>query len=108
MRHSARNEYRHYQRVLVPEGAPLECRGLGIALTGQVAVVGLGGMYIRTRESHPVGTAFGVRIRLDGDVVETVCVVRSREPGGLGVEFVRLRGKYEESLKRILGRLKGA
>ncbi len=106
MRISGRNNYRFYQRVLVPDHYPVQCEGVGIALDGKVSVLSLGGMYIRTRESHPEGSAFGIRMRASDDVVETVCVVRRREPGGLGVEFVKLRGQHEESLKRILARLK--
>ncbi|MGH9793977.1 MAG: PilZ domain-containing protein [Candidatus Acidiferrales bacterium] len=106
MRTSGRNNYRFYQRVLVPDHYPVQCEGVGIALDGKVSVLSLGGMYIRTRESHPEGSAFGIRMSASDDVVETVCVVRRREPGGLGVEFVKLRGQHEESLKRILARLK--
>lgn len=106
MRTAARTEYRNYRRVLVPEHYPVHCEGVGITLNGQVAVLSMGGMYIRTRESHPEGSSFGMRIRANSDVVETVCVVRRREPGGLGVEFMTLRGQNEESLKRILARLK--
>lgn len=108
MRSAARQDYRYYERVLVPEHYPVQCEGMGIALEGKVSVLSLGGMYIRTRESHPEGSAFGVRMRATGEVVETVCVVRRREPGGLGVEFMRLRGEQEKSLRRILARLKPA
>lgn len=106
MRLTSRENYRNYRRVLVPEHYPVQCEGVGIALEGKVAVLSLGGMYIRTRESHPEGSSFGVRMRANGEVVETVCVVRRREPGGLGVEFVKLRGQHEDSLKRIIARLK--
>ncbi len=106
MRSTARQHYRYYERVLVPEHYPVQCEGVGITLDGKVSVLSLGGMYIRTRESHPEGSAFGVRMRANGDVVETVCVVRRREPGGLGVEFIRLRGRHEDGLRRIIARLK--
>jgi len=106
MRMTGRDNYRYYPRVLVPDHFPVQCEGMGIALAGQVSVLSLGGMYIRTRESHPEGSSFGVRMRASDDVVETVCVVRRREPGGLGVEFVHLRGQHEDNLKRIIARLK--
>ncbi len=106
MRSATKTNYRNYQRVLVSADTDLSCEGLGISLDGRVVVIGLGGMYIRTRDSHPVGTAFGIRLRSDGDVVEAICVVRQREPGGLGVEFVELRGRNEASLKKVLARLK--
>jgi len=99
-------DYRRYERVVIPEDKLLACEGLERALDGLVSIVGLGGMFIRTRESYPVGTVVGVRIRGDGEVVETECVVRDVEPGGLGVEFVRLRGQHEETLKKIVDRFK--
>ena len=98
--------YRHYERVRVPEDKLIPCEGVGRPLRGHVSVVGLGGLYIRTRESYPVGTVFDVRLGEGEAVAEASCVVRSVDPGGLGVEFVKLRGKHEETLKKIIARLK--
>ena len=97
---------RHYERIRVPEDKLIPCEGVGRPLRGHVSVVGLGGMFIRTRESYPVGTVFDVRLGDGEEAIEASCVVRSVDPGGLGVEFVKLRGKHEQALKKIIDRLK--
>ena len=85
----------------------LRCEGVDTELSGDVVMLGLGGLLIRTPVVFPKGTVFGVRIRDGEHEVEAVCAVRSVDPSGLGVEFVELRGKNEENLKRILQRFGG-
>ena len=98
-------EFRRYPRVQIPQEKSIQCEGVDTELHGEVAVLGLGGLLIRTPIVYPRGTVFGVRIR-DGECeVEAICAVRSVDPGGLGVEFVQLRGENEENLKSILQRL---
>lgn len=103
----AQRNYRRYQRFVVPEDRLASCEAVGRALDGKVAIVGLGGIFIRTRETWPPGTLLKVSILCDGDLVEAKCVVRRQEPDGLGAEFVKLRGKHEERLKKFMASLKG-
>ncbi|MBI1750411.1 MAG: PilZ domain-containing protein [Acidobacteria bacterium] len=103
-----KTDNRLYDRLYLSETQYLNCEGLGFAFEGQITVIGLGGLYIRTEKSYPMGTVLPVRIRAGGEVVEADCIVRDVEPHGFGTEFVKLRGANEDALKRILVRLRPA
>jgi hypothetical protein len=101
-------ELRRHERVLIPETRLFHCQGIGSHLDGLVSVIGLSGMFIRTKESHPAGTTLAVRLHaLDADI-EVQCIVRDVEPGGLGVEFNRLSADNEQKLKSVLAYLRPA
>lgn len=93
---------RHYERVRLPEDRMLSCELVGREEVGLISVLGLGGMFIRTHETFPIGTTLEVRLSGDGQIIETQCVVRDVAPGGMGVEFTRLRGTHEDNLKKVL------
>jgi hypothetical protein len=99
------HESRHYRRIRVPEKHSVACEGIDRPLAGEVTVMGLGGLFIRSRDTYPVGTVFSVRFKDDGEIVEATCAVRDQEAQGIGVEFVQLRGQNEENLKKIVQRL---
>ena len=99
---------RLYERMYLTEGQHVACEGLGFAFEGRITVLGLGGTYIQTDKSYPMGTVLPLRFAAGGDVVEADAIVRDVEPDGIGVEFVKMRGANEEALKRIMDRLRGA
>ena len=99
-------ENRLYDRVTLEEGKYIPCEGLGFTFEGQVTVIGLGGLLIRTTKSYPVGTVLPLRLRSGDDVFEADCIVRDLEEGGIGVEFVKLRGANEEALRRMIQNLR--
>ncbi len=99
---------RLYDRLYLTEGQYLPCEGLGFAFAGTITVVGLGGTYIQTDKSYPMGTVLSLRFGTGGDVVEADVIVRDVEPDGIGVEFVKLRGANEDALKRLMDRLRAA
>jgi len=92
-------DLRRFLRARVPEEKLIPCQGIGIPLTGQVSVFGPGGMYIRTKESYPVGTE--LELKLDGydGPIRVRCRVCEIEPGGLGVEFVALSEAWAKSIQ---------
>ena len=96
-------EERRYPRKLLPGSQWLECEGVGAELHGQISVVGLGGAFIRTSNLYPVGRPLGLRIRKDGEWIEAVCVVRSKETEGMGVEFMPPRTQLLSHLSEVLG-----
>jgi hypothetical protein len=49
-----------------------------------------------------------LRFSAGAEVVEADCIVRDVEPEGIGLEFVKLRGPNEDSLKRILNAFRAA
>lgn len=99
---------RTYGRLYLSEGQHLTCEGLGFAFEGKITVLGLGGSYIQTDKSYPMGTVLALRIHAVDEVVEADAIVRDVEPDGIGVEFVKLRGANEDALKRIMDRLRTA
>ena len=99
---------RLYDRLYLTENHYLPCHGLGFAFEGRISVVGLGGTYIQSDKSYPMGTVLAIRIGTGSDVVEADVIVRDVEPDGMGVEFVKLRGANEDALKRIMDRLRTA
>ena len=99
---------RTYDRLYLSEGRHLDCEGLGFAFEGKITVLGLGGTYIQTDKSYPMGTVLPLRIRALDEVVEADVIVRDVEPDGIGVEFVKLRGVNEDALKRLMDRLRTA
>jgi hypothetical protein len=99
---------RLYDRIYLPDEKSIPCEGLGFAFEGQISVVGLGGMYVRTGKSYPIGTVLPLRFSAGAEVVEADCIVRDVEPEGIGLEFVKLRGPNEDSLKRILNAFRAA
>ena len=101
-----KEDRRHHERIVVPEDKLLACEGVSRPLNGKVSVLGIGGMFIRTKDSYAPGTELELRVRADGETLETPCVVRDAAPGGLGVEFTWVRGPLEQKLKKLMVRLK--
>jgi hypothetical protein len=69
-----------------------------------VSVLGLGGMFICTQTQFPTSTTLGVRVRADGETLETACVVRDVLPNGLGVKFTRRDVQHEQTVKKLMSR----
>ncbi len=99
---------RLYDRIYLQDEKFIPCEGLGFAFDGQISVLGLGGMYVRTGKSYPIGTVLPLRIAVGKEAIEADCIVRDVETDGIGVEFVKLRGSNEDTLKRIIDAVRPA
>lgn len=99
-------EDRRYPRKILDQPEWLECEGVGCELRGHISVVGLGGVFIRTRNLFPVGRALGLRIRKGKEWLEAVCVVRSNESAGMGIEFMPPRARLTPHLQEVIGEAK--
>jgi len=93
---------RHYERFRLPEQNEIPCEGVGISLQGYVSVIGLGGLFVRTTESYEFGKRLTLRLHCEEGPVEAKAVVRYAAPGGIGFEFVELRGHHERNLRNAL------
>jgi hypothetical protein len=100
---SSETDERRYRRKILDQPEWLECEGVGCELRGHVSVVGLGGVFIRTFQLLPVGSALGLRIRKGKEWLEAVCVVRSNETSGMGIEFMPPRAKLAPHLDELIG-----
>ncbi|MBI1737965.1 MAG: PilZ domain-containing protein [Acidobacteria bacterium] len=103
-----KTDNRLYDRLYLTESQYLNCEGVGFAFGGRITVIGLGGLYVLTDKSYPMGTVLPLRVRVGAEVVEADGIVRDVEPDGFGVEWVKLRGANEDTLMRILDRLRAA
>ena len=101
----ARPEQRRFERIQLPDGK-LVCHGVDTSLDGDVTVLGMGGMYIRTPKIQALGATFNIRMRNIADIVEAQCAVRGQGLDGMGVEFVSLQEKHQQNLQRIIERFK--
>lgn len=102
---TVKKDLRRHQRILVPEGSPIRCQGAGPKVEGVVTVIGLGGMFVRTQNSHPCGTELDVRIRTEFSAFDVKCAVRHVAPNGLGIEFLSLTSENDKRLRELLFRL---
>ena len=100
----SRRYKRYYERFRLPEQNEIPCEGVNVSLQGYVSVIGLGGLFVRTNEGYEFGKRMTLRIHCEDGTVEAKAVVRYAAPGGLGFEFVELRGEYEENLRKALQR----
>jgi len=101
-----KTDNRLYDRLYLTESKYLKCEGVGFGFEARISVVGLGGIFMLTDKSYPMGTVLPLRILGGTEVVEADGIVRDVEPEGFGVEWVKLRGNNEDALKRILDRLR--
>jgi c-di-GMP-binding flagellar brake protein YcgR len=101
-----KKELRRHQRILVPDGHPIRCQGAEPKVEGIVTVIGLGGMFIRTRNSQPYGAVLNLRIQNKFSLFDAQCTVRNVAENGLGVEFTSLSPTDEQKLKGLLQQLR--
>lgn len=101
-----RKELRRHQRILVPEGHRIRCQGVDPKVEGIVTVIGLGGMFIRTRNSQPYGAVLNLRLQDELSAFDAQCAVRNVAENGLGVEFTSLSPADEQKLKNLLRQLR--
>jgi PilZ domain len=107
-----RPDLRRHHRVLIHNARTIRVAAVPAshtppsALQGVVTILGLGGMFIRTRSLHPLGTVLHLRLVDAIATFDSECTVRTVAPNGLGVEFTRITPENEMKLKALLSALK--
>lgn len=100
------NDLRCCPRVPSPQGTILAWQTSGVRHVSHVANLGLGGLYIRTREPAPPGTF--IQLLLDaptGEVRARAVVQRSNPKDGMGVKIVAMQQEHRARFARWLRRL---
>lgn len=92
--------------MLVPDGHSIRAEGTRPHLEGAVSVVGLNGMFIRTRDSQPYGTVLPLKLTTALLWFEAECTVRNVAENGLGVEITAITPENEQKLKALLLQLR--
>jgi hypothetical protein len=86
------NDIRRYPRISSPKGTILAWQNASMRHVSRVDNLGLGGLYIRTKEPPPPGTF--IQLLLDapsGEVRARAVVQRSNPEEGMGVKFVAMQ-----------------
>jgi hypothetical protein len=101
-------DLRQHQRILIPSGhtMPIHSNGSGARLGGTVTVIGLGGMFIRTRDWQPYGAVLRLIVEDPVAQFDAECTVRHVAKNGLGVEITKITPENEQRLRALLLRLK--
>jgi len=95
-------ERRVHGRILLPEGGMIPCRGISPKFEGVISVIGVGGMFIRTRESFTHGTSLSVSIEDTSLKITADCRVCDVQANGVGVEFTDLDAETQRKLQELL------
>jgi hypothetical protein len=103
-----RTDLRRHQRILVPDAVKIrvQAKEAGAQISGLATVIGLGGMFVRTKDVPEPGCIMNLRLLGPSVSFESECTVRHVAETGIGVEFTRIEPQDEEKLKALLLRLK--
>lgn len=97
---------RRYPRVNLPRGMVVAWQSAGARVASRVRTLGLGGIFISTKEPPPVGSVVRLIFEVPGGDVRARAVVRDSRPGrGMGVEFILMGYEDRARLARLLKRL---
>jgi len=101
-------ELRRHERTLVPPGVELRATANGDQpkMEGMATVIGLGGMFLRTRAAPKPGSVMRLTLKCPLVSFQSECAVRHVTPTGLGIEFINLTPEAEASLRKLLVQLK--
>jgi len=101
-------DFRRHQRILVPGAVEIRVasRGNGPAVDGIVTVMGLGGMFCRTKDTRSLGTTLSLRLTCPSILLELGCTVRHVNQNGMGIEFTSVTPENELKLKELLLQLR--
>lgn len=101
-------DLRRHQRILVPTGHTIraECNGSGPKIAGTVSVIGLGGLFLRTRDFQPAGTVLHLKLIDSLVTLESDCTVRRVTDAGMGLEITSISTSDEQKLRFLLAQFK--
>lgn len=99
-----RVDLRRHQRILVPEGVGIRVAGRagGPALEGIATVIGLGGMFCRSKDKQPPGTVITLHFTCPAVTFELECTVRHVNEQGMGIEFTDFTPENRQRLEALL------
>jgi PilZ domain len=97
---------RRYPRVKPPANLVVACQNATRKWVSRVDLLGLGGLFIRTTETLPVGSIIQILINLPGDGVRARAEVRDVRPNeGVGVGIVSMAQEDRQRLSSFVSRL---
>ena len=101
-------DLRRQERVLVPQDCHIRAttNGEGPRLEGSISVIGLGGMFVRTKAPLPPGSVLHVVLTCPTFSLESDCTVIHVKSTGMGVELTGITPENEQKMKALLLDLK--
>ncbi|HYA96706.1 MAG TPA: PilZ domain-containing protein [Methylomirabilota bacterium] len=94
---------RRYQRVRLGKRISVAWQDASRSELGHVKALGLGGLFISTRNPPPVGTILKLVFDVPHGEVRARGIVRNIEPGlGMGIEFTGMGYEDRGRLSRLL------
>lgn len=101
-------DMRRHQRILVPGAVEIRVASKGDEprVDGVATVIGLGGMFVRTKTPQPPGSILQLTLVCPLVSIESECTVRHITEGGMGIEFTGMTPENEEKLKSLLLQLR--
>lgn len=102
------NDMRRHQRILVPGSVEIRVfgNGDGPRVEGVATVIGLGGMFVRTKAPRPPGSVLKLNLVCPSVSFESECTVRHVTEAGMGIEFTGMAAEEEEKLKNLLNQFR--
>ena len=99
-----RKERRKHTRVYAPKELLVAWRAGAQQGVSRLGTVGLGGLFLKTKEPLPEGCAVDLMVRVSsGNDVRAKAIVRNVKPGkGMGVEFMKMSGEDRSRLNKFL------
>ena len=95
---------RRHERISVP--AAVEIHATGPGLTGIATVIGMGGMFLRAKETQPAGTVFSLKLTSGNLSIEVGCAVRYLTDHGMGIEFTEITSENDRKLRKLLDQIR--
>jgi PilZ domain len=95
---------RRYLRVIPRSPLPARVEGTRAA-SARVRTIALGGALVETPGRLAIGDSIRLEIQLGFGLVRSTAVVRNTSAAGFGVEFVHMKHKDRERLRRHISRL---
>ena len=110
MTHKSQETYaakRRYPRIRLPKGMLVAWQYGASRGVSRVATMGLGGLFIATREPAPIGTLVRLIFDLPGGEVRARATVRDMKDGeGMAVAFIAMdyaaRARLDQMMKLLL------
>ncbi|MGH9685430.1 MAG: PilZ domain-containing protein [Candidatus Acidiferrales bacterium] len=101
-------DLRRHERILVPTGHTIrvERNGSGPEIAGTISVIGLGGLFLRTRDFQPAGTVLQLKLIDSLVTLESACTVRRVTDNGMGLEITHISPSDEQKLRFLLAQFK--
>lgn len=95
---------RRHERISVPSAIEIHVTGPGLA--GIATVIGMGGMFLRAKDTRPPGTIFVLKLTWADKLVEVGCTVRYVTDHGMGIEFTTITPGNDQKLLNLLDQVR--